>query len=548
MDSTVGAVMGIRESAEHAEQRIRDLLSQLSNCETASAEYAQNLSNCNAYVAQLHQQYATELDETKKLEILNLQQKFEAEVAERVAETKQQFLNDYNVAISAEKQKLEADAVNTIAVRVEAEKNRIENDYNRELTRAQHTIAELQNKIQNEQSTPVVAQSTPVVTQSTPVSTVTVVQPPNAPKIVKTMRRTSQAVFQNTFTTQFTEISRILKSANRKGLLIPQETNKKMGTIYIKRDNKSIKYTAISYLGGGSFGNVWKVNEISTDNDTSVTTESTRALKRMNVANKNVAEDIKLEITGLKELGGTKCTNFATCLVDFFEHDGYYYIVMDYIEGFELLDVINIVPYERRRHMYSVPVYLCAGLYELHKDGTTHQDIKPENIMFGKNIDKKHNTVATPKFVDWGSACINSIYCGDANNCVKPCGFIGTQIYSPHEVMKPFLQKQAANKTPDIYAQGNFANTVAHDIWSLGVTLLYWYNYNEKSPVIYDDLYKADQNRIDNILSGVSEDFPRNLLRLMLEIDPQTRIDNWVKIMKLIEPYNAELKEFIRKQ
>ena len=78
--------------------------------------------------------------------------------------------------------------------------------------------------------------------------------------------------------------------------------------------------------------------------------------------------------------------------------------------------------------------------------------------------------------------------------------------------------------------------------------LLYWYNYNEKSPVIYDDLYKADQNRIDNILYGVSEDFPRNLLRLMLEIDPQTRIDNWVKIMKLIEPYNAELKEFIRKQ
>ena len=87
-----------------------------------------------------------------------------------------------------------------------------------------------------------------------------------------------------------------------------------------------------------------------------------------------------------------------------------------------------------------------------------------------------------------------------------------------------------------MYARGNFANTVAHDIWSLGVTLLYWYHYNEKSPVIYDNLYNADQNRIDDILSGISEDFPRQMLRLMLEIDPQTRIDNWVEIMKLIEP------------
>jgi|GEM_PF-3078949 len=143
-----------------------------------------------------------------------------------------------------------------------------------------------------------------------------------------------------------------------------------------------------------------------------------------------------------------KHPNIVT-LHNFFEHDGQYFIVMEYLEGMtlpggqrvkNLADLVKLgpVPEDRARQLFG---QMLAGVACAHQHGVLHRDIKPLNILFAES--------GLVKVADFGIA---KIVGGDTNISLS-----GTRVGTP-AYMSP---EQVLNKPLDLRT----------DIYSLGCTL-----------------------------------------------------------------------------
>jgi serine/threonine-protein kinase len=78
------------------------------------------------------------------------------------------------------------------------------------------------------------------------------------------------------------------------------------------------------------------------------------------------------------------------------------FLVMDYIEGKSLEDLINEQGHIDLLRCLRLFIRICDGLQEAHSKGIVHCDIKPGNIVIGRKDGKE-----CPKIVDFGIARIN---------------------------------------------------------------------------------------------------------------------------------------------
>lgn len=84
------------------------------------------------------------------------------------------------------------------------------------------------------------------------------------------------------------------------------------------------------------------------------------------------------------------------------------FLVMDYIDGHSLDEILNSEKTLSLRRFLRLFIQVCDGLQEAHNKGIVHCDIKPGNIMIGKKGDAKgEQTRECPKIVDFGIARIN---------------------------------------------------------------------------------------------------------------------------------------------
>lgn len=65
---------------------------------------------------------------------------------------------------------------------------------------------------------------------------------------------------------------------------------------------------------------------------------------------------------------------------DFGTHDGMLFIVMEYIDGQSLADVLDEGPLHPAR-VDKLLVQICGSLNEAHQIGVVHRDLKPENVL-----------------------------------------------------------------------------------------------------------------------------------------------------------------------
>jgi eukaryotic-like serine/threonine-protein kinase len=184
-----------------------------------------------------------------------------------------------------------------------------------------------------------------------------------------------------------------------------------MGIVYLAQDTKLERHVAIKFLPS-------HIAAISSDRERfKIEAQAAAALNHPNIATIHAIE----------------------------EQDDQIFIVMEYIEGKELKEIINdpsVSPLAKGgvRGVLDYAIQIAKGLHSAHKKGIIHRDIKSSNIMVTED--------GNVKIMDFGLARI-----GEGMQLTRTNSTMGTVSYmSPEQV------------------QGESAGPQS-DIWSFGVVL-----------------------------------------------------------------------------
>jgi len=126
---------------------------------------------------------------------------------------------------------------------------------------------------------------------------------------------------------------------------------------------------------------------------------------------------------------------------DFGEAGGYHYLLMEYVDGLTLRQLLQTHKLSPEQALSIVPM-ICEALQFAHERGIVHRDIKPENIL----LDKQGRV----KIADFGIAkIVGPAAAGPGLTGAKDV--IGTPHYmAPEQVEKP----QTVDHRADIYSLG----------------------------------------------------------------------------------------------
>lgn len=187
-------------------------------------------------------------------------------------------------------------------------------------------------------------------------------------------------------------------------------------------------YEIVAHLGKGGMGNVYKATDTMLGRDVAL-----KMLHPQLTMESQFLERFKKEARVLAQL---LHPNIAV-IYNFIEQDGDHFMVMEYVEGTNLDDLLKM--YKTLPAEFIVPVFIqvLEGLQHAHRKNIFHRDIKPANIMITPD--------GTVKLMDFGIAKV-----AGEQKMTQVNKIVGTVEFMAPEL----IQGQDASASSDIYAAG----------------------------------------------------------------------------------------------
>ncbi|PYH94946.1 Pkinase-domain-containing protein [Aspergillus ellipticus CBS 707.79] len=210
----------------------------------------------------------------------------------------------------------------------------------------------------------------------------------------------------------------------------------------VSKDNPNESYSKQRKIGQGASGSVYvaRVKEHATSH---VARELYRqygprtqvAIKQMDLRSQPRKELIVNEIIVMKDSQHANIVNFLDSFLQ--EQSNELWVVMEFMEGGALTDVIDNNPVIQEDQIATICVETCRGLAHLHSQNIIHRDIKSDNVL----LDRAGHV----KITDFG-------FCAKLTESKsKRATMVGTPYWMAPEVVK---QKEYGPKV---------------DCWSLGI-------------------------------------------------------------------------------
>jgi tRNA A-37 threonylcarbamoyl transferase component Bud32 len=185
-------------------------------------------------------------------------------------------------------------------------------------------------------------------------------------------------------------------------------------------------------LGRGGMGVVYKARQPRLDRFVAL-----KILAREKEKDPRFAERFTREAQALARLNHP---NIVT-IYDFGEADGLYYLLMEFVDGMSLRQLLQKRKLAPEEALTIVPA-ICEALQYAHQQGIVHRDIKPENIL----LDKQGRV----KIADFGIAKLLGAD-GRGESLTGDRQVVGTPHYmAPEQVEKPAIVDHRA----DIFSLG----------------------------------------------------------------------------------------------
>ena len=187
------------------------------------------------------------------------------------------------------------------------------------------------------------------------------------------------------------------------------------------------RYRVVRKLGGGGMADVYLCEDLTLGRHVAV-----KVLLQRYLNDPAFVERFRREA---KAAAGLNQQNLVS-IYDWGEVDGAYYIVMEYVEGETLKDLIRRRGRLSGNESVAVAMQLLAAVEFAHRSGIVHRDIKPQNVMLDRG--------GTVKVMDFGIA-----RAGDSG-MTEAGSILGTAQYLAPEQAKG----QPVDERSDLYSVG----------------------------------------------------------------------------------------------
>jgi predicted Ser/Thr protein kinase len=206
--------------------------------------------------------------------------------------------------------------------------------------------------------------------------------------------------------------------------------------------DKFPQFEVTECLGRGGMGVVYKARQKSLDRWVAI-----KILPPERVAEGKFAERFAREAATLAKLSHP---NIVT-IHDFGETGGLFYIVMEYVDGVNLRDLLREGKLDPKQALAIVPP-ICEALQYAHDKGIVHRDIKPENLLLDRDGRIKIADFGIAKLIEPVAAVSDDRSSADDNQ--RRSQTAATMQAGTHGYSAPEQANGSADHRADIYALG----------------------------------------------------------------------------------------------